>query len=533
VIGKGNIGRRFTARVARIPVAGPGGRRPPEPVMGGAAFISASLQRVTSGHQGGDQGGRVIQRMNDRFAWRKPGAAAGYLAPRSRSALLPLMLIVLLFAIMVIPEGFDYLGVNPMPPEGDPVSRTIWLVLLCGGVFLVYRDRAHARTLLRATNKPFLVFMALASLSLLWSIEPAITFRRLFRLYVIAGVCIAFVVVGWEPRHFQKHLRRLLSLILGASAVFCYVSPELAIHHSESALELMNAWHGITTGKNVLGSLAGCGFIVWVHAFLTRESNRLVAVANMALAGLCLVMSRSSASLVATAFATILSLLLLWSPGAMRRYLPYIVVVFAAGVLLYAMAVLNVIPGLDAILKPISMITGKDQTFTGRTNIWYLLRLHIAQRPLLGTGFGAYWIGPVPSSPSFEMIERLFFYPTEGHNGYLDVINDLGYVGEACLIAYFVVYLRQAIGLLRLNRGSGALYLSIIFRAFLADMSETHWFSVLSIDFVILTLATFSLSRELLYAQQTRTRVVAPPQPRRRGSQLVQPAGPLPAPSSR
>ena len=176
-------------------------------------------------------------------------------------------------------------------------------------------------------------------------------------------------------------------------------------------------------------------------------------------------------------------------------------------------------------------ITGKDRTFTGRTNIWYLLRLHIAQSPLLGTGYGAYWIGPVPSSPSFEMVKRLFFYPTEGHNGYLDVINDLGYVGGVCLIAYFVAYLRQAIGLLQLNRGSGTLYLIIIFRAFLADMSESHWFSVLSIDFVIFTLATFSLSRELLYAQQTR--VIAPAEARRRGSQRVPPATPLPAPSSR
>jgi exopolysaccharide production protein ExoQ len=475
----------------------------------------------------------VVQRFYNRSVGRGPKAPAAYLAPRRRSAFLPLALIVLMFGIMVIPPGFDYMPTEAMVTEGDATSRTIWLVLLFGGLFLVLRDKAHARMLLGATNRPFLWFIALVSLSLLWSIEPGVTARRVFRLYTIVGVCLAFVVVGWEPGHFQKHLRRLLSLILLASAIFCYSSPELAIHHSDVALELMNAWHGITTGKNVLGSLAGCGFIVWLHAFLTRDSNRLVALANMGLAGLCLVNSRSSTSLMATLFATLLALLLLWSPGAMRRYLPYIVAIFAGAVLLYALAVLNIVPGLDVILKPISMLTGKDQSFTGRTNIWFVLRVHIAQSPMIGTGYGAYWIGPVASSPSYAMVQQLYFYPTEGHNGYLDVINDLGYVGLGCLLAYFFVYLKQAIALLRLNRGSGTLYLVIIFRAFLADMSESHWFSVLSIDFVIFTLATFALSRELLYAQQARAGLPVPPVPRRRGLQAMQPAGPLAAPGLR
>jgi exopolysaccharide production protein ExoQ len=242
--------------------------------------------------------------------------------------------------------------------------------------------------------------------------------------------------------------------------------------------------------------------VLWLHGFLTRETGRIAAIANMSLAGLCLVMCRSSTSLMSTAFATFFMILLLKPPGAMRRQMPYFVGLFAAAVLIYATAVLNIVPGLGVILTPIAMITGKDLTFSGRTNIWYVLKLHIHQHPLLGTGYEAYWIGPVPSSPSYEMVKWLFFYPTEGHNGYLDVINDLGYVGLICLLAYFIVYLRQGLELMRLEKARGALYLSLIFRAFLADMSESHWFSVTSIDFVVFTLATFSLARELLYQRQ-------------------------------
>jgi O-antigen ligase len=199
---------------------------------------------------------------------------------------------------------------------------------------------------------------------------------------------------------------------------------------------------------------------------------------------------------MATFFAAFFVLLLLRPPGVMRRQMPYFVGLFATAVLVYALAVLNILPGLSGILTPIASITGKDLTFSGRTNIWYVLRLHISQHPLLGTGYEAYWIGPVPTSPSYEMIKMLWFYPTEGHNGYLDVLNDLGYVGLICLMAYFIVYLRHGLELMRLEKARGALYLALIFRAFLADMSESHWFSVTSIDFVIFTMANITKSMQ-------------------------------------
>lgn len=423
------------------------------------------------------------------------GAARRSDKPGSR---LMSVLLLLLFTVMTVPSGFDYAAHSDTPNEGDALSLATWIVLLIGSIYLVIKNQRQVRGLLAAANRPFFYFVVLASLSLLWSIEPAITLRRILRLYIIIAVSIAFASAGWQPRRFENTLRWVLSSLLAASAIFCYWNPDLAIHHEQSA-ELVNAWHGITTGKNVLGSLAGCAFILWLHALLTGETGRIAAIANMALAGLCLIMCRSSTSLMSTVFATFFVILLLRPSGSMRRLMPYVIGFFAVAVLVYALAVLNILPGLSVILTPISMITGKDLTFSGRTNIWYILKIHIRQHPLLGTGYEAYWIGPVPSSPSYDMVNQLYFYPTEGHNGYLDVINDLGYVGFACLLAYFIVYLRQGLNLMMLEKPRGALYLALIFRAFLADMSESHWFSVTSIDFVIFILATFSLARELSF----------------------------------
>jgi exopolysaccharide production protein ExoQ len=443
----------------------------------------------------------------------RPARAIG-IGRKKSASLLPSALVLIMFVIMTVPPGFDYQGLNSNPMDGDSFSLTIWMVLLFGSIYLVIKNQRQVQGLLAVANRPFLYFVVLASLSLLWSIEPAITLRRIIRLYIISAVCIAFASAGWQPRRFENTLRWVLSLLLAASAIFCYWNPDLAIHH-EQFLELVDAWHGITTGKNVLGSLAGCAFILWLHGLLAGETGRIAAIANMALAGLCLIMCRSSTSLMATVFAAFFVILLLRPPGSMRRLMPYVIGFFAVAVLIYALAVLNILPGLSIILAPISMITGKDLTFSGRTNIWYVLKLHIRQHPLLGTGYEAYWIGPVPSSPSYDMVRQLYFYPTEGHNGYLDVINDLGYVGGACLLAYFIVYLRQGLELMKLEKARGAIYLALIFRAFLADMSESHWFYVTSIDFVIFTLATFSLARELLFQRQGSPE--AAPSPSARG----------------
>ena len=329
---------------------------------------------------------------------RRPTASVGPALPRRRksASLLPAFLVLLMFTVMTVPSGFNYRAEGSMPTDGDTFSLTIWMVLLLGSAYLVIKNWRYVRELLATVNRPFICFMVLASLSLLWSIEPSITLKRIIRLYIIVSVSVAFASAGWQPRRFENTLRWLLFLLLGASAIFCYLNPELAVHH-EQMRELLNAWHGITTGKNVLGSLASCAFIVWLHGLLTRETGRVTAILNLALAGLCLVMCRSSTSLMATGFAAFFVILLLRPSGSMRRLMPYIVGFFAVAVLVYALAVLNIVPGMGVILTPISTITGKDLTFSGRTNIWYLLRLHIQQHPLLGTGYAAYWIGPVRS----------------------------------------------------------------------------------------------------------------------------------------
>jgi O-antigen ligase len=424
------------------------------------------------------------------------GAPALRLIADDRLGWLTALLIGVLVVYLTVPEGFDY-TVKDVDFTGIAATKLIWIGMLALSLVLLAWRGGLASLLVRRVNIFIFAFLLLAGLSVLWSIEPLFTVKRVVRLLTFLLAGLAFAVVGWHERRFQNVVRPLLTLLMAGSLVFGLVSPELAIEQSDQ-VELIGAWRGLAMQKNSLGALAGMGTIFWLHAWLTGTAARWRVLVGGALCLSCLVLSRSSTSLMAAVFAVFLLLLLLRSSANLRPYMPYLVTLFVTLLVIYSLAVLHLVPGSDLVLSPVTALTGKDLTFSGRTAIWDIVNAHIAERPLLGTGYGAYWIGPVPYSPSYEFLTRLYFYPTQSHNGYLEVINDLGAAGGLCLLGFLLVYVRQSLALLKTDLAQAALFLSLLFQQLLANLSEARWFQSTSADFAITVVASVALARALL-----------------------------------
>jgi exopolysaccharide production protein ExoQ len=439
--------------------------------------------------------------MDSRTSSTARSYGAAWLRDDRHSLFLAGMMWVLV-VLMIVPEGFDYQSFAAAPVSGGAVSRMLWLGLLAlSAIILLWR--AGLMWVLTRTLNPFLlVFVALAVLSVAWSIDLSLSARRLVRMLTIVLACLAFVLMSWHARRFQSVVRPILTVMLLGSLLFGLAFPTLAIHQETSA-ELIGAWRGLANHKNGLGDLSCLALIFWFHAWLAREVRLVPALAGGSIAATCLVLSRSSTSLAATAFVMVLLLVLLRTPSNLRPYFAFLVSMLVAGLLVYALAILNLIPGLGTLMAPVVLLTDKAVTFTGRTEIWTIISDHIRYRPFLGTGYGAYWTAaPVPGTESYEFISRMrSFYPGSAHNGYLEIVNDLGWVGLACLIAYIATHVRQCLRLLEIDRHQSALYLALFFQQAITNLSETHWFSVLSVDFVVMTLATTALARGLLEHQ--------------------------------
>jgi O-antigen ligase len=382
--------------------------------------------------------------------------------------------------------------------EPNLFYRALKLSLLASGLAVLIWRHSFALLLAREVNKFFIAFLALVLLSATWSIEPAITMTRFLAVCTVCLVCGGCVMVGWYDRRFQEIVRSFFTLLMVGSLIFGIIAPDLAKEQG-TGISLEGAWRGLLGQKNGLGHASSIAAFFWMHGWLTKEVKFWQFALGFGASVACLILSHSSTSLFSAVFSIMLLLLLLRAPKGKRRYMAFIIAVFVTTILLYSLAVLNIFPGLDFLLQPIIGVTGKDLTFSGRTQIWAVIREHISQRPLLGTGYGAYWIGPVPTSPSYVFISRKSnFYPTEAHNGYLDILNDLGYVGLMCLLGYLLVFLRQSLALLKIDYKQATLYLALLFEEMINNLTESDWLSSTAFALTVMTLATFALARALL-----------------------------------
>jgi O-antigen ligase len=445
-------------------------------------------------------------------AQRPPAATAAARAPQKREnragSGLVKTLYWLLIVRLVIPGSFDYdpnTDIVAVAQRDALFNKLTWITFLLVPLALLASRSPATMRVLRGTNRYFLALVAFATVSVLWSVDSGATASRITHLFAILFICLAVTVVGWNPVRLQQITRPVLTVLLIGSLIFGLYAPDLAIT-PPTPPDVTGYWHGLTSQKNQLGSLASIGTLLWIHGWAARQVGFIPAVAGAGIAGYLLLLSRSSTALMATVLCAVLMLMMLRSlPSYLRRYLPYLIGLFVVVTLAYSLAVLKVIPGSEILLKPIAIITGKDTTFTARTQIWEIIRAHIQFSPFVGTGYGGYWTAPVPSSPSYAFVQIMNFYPTEAHNGYLDVINDLGYIGLFLLLGYLIVYIRQSLRLLQIDYGQATLYLALMFQQLLTNLSESHWF-ILSDDFVILTFATFGLARTLADAAPARRR---------------------------
>jgi exopolysaccharide production protein ExoQ len=420
-----------------------------------------------------------------------------------RGSLLTTILVWVLIVYLTVPLQYftgDMAGTNEDGGMGaaNPLSRIIKLVLLISSVIILLWKSRLALLEMKALNRGYLFFLVLVPTSAIWSIDSGATLNRYVSLLSMASVCVAFTIHGWSRTRFQDVVRPCLTTLIVASIIFGLVNPQYGIEVGDGTL--LNSWRGLTSQKNQFGMLSSFGVVFWLHAGLSREKKWVVAAPFIGVCLYAVLLSRSSTSFLATTLSGVFMLLTMTSPPSMKRYMPYIVSTFAALVIIYALAVLKIIPGMDVLLTPITSFSGKDMTFSNRSVIWDIIKEHIDLSPVVGSGYGAYWLGPVPPSPSVVFLTRMGnFYPSQSHNGYLEIVNDLGFVGLICLLSYLFAWVSQSLQLMKFDRPQGCLFLALFFQQLITNLSESTWLAInAAFALALVTLATFALSRSLL-----------------------------------
>lgn len=303
--------------------------------------------------------------------------------------------------------------------EGAPAAR-----LMYATIYLVAASR-----MLVAPRRlvPFLasgsVPIALAVLALLssaWADLPILSLRRglallgttAFGVYLAMRFSIEQLLrlAGWA----------LLLILIGSVATIAFLPTVGTMQGYYSG-----AWQGVFVHKNSLGRYMALGFLVFMLLTLDRTRRSFSRLLILPVFATALFFSKSITGLVVL-LACIIVLPLL-TTVTWRRSQRLGVYAILSGLLLGSSLIALAEAG------KLVQLFGRDLTLTGRTELWRLTADAVSQRFWLGYGYKNFW-DDWGGQANYIRATLSWDIP-HAHNGVLELLLSLGFVGLAFLVA--------------------------------------------------------------------------------------------------
>ena len=328
-------------------------------------------------------------------------------------------------------------------------------------------------------------------LSVFWSFNPAITFRRAIAVTLTTSFGIYFGS-RYNLRQQMAFLIICLMFLAIVSLAFGLLLPQYGVMH---AFGTAGNWRGVFIHKNIFGRAMGLLTILLSLNLRYPTASRFYYLIGLAISGLALFLSDSTNSLIVT-LCVLITIPILYSVRY-RKFLArfwhilFFIAIALAGYLAYQYS------------GEILLALGKNEDLTGRVELWPILYDVVRQRPLLGYGFGAYW------HKTTGLVQNILFSLTwemnHAHNGFLDVLLDLGWVGLFLYLITFIKTSFNAYRAARLNSRTAYGYwpLAFLLFVFLNNIAEGMILNVNSLYWVAFSAVCVTTSNAALQDKTT------------------------------
>lgn len=301
--------------------------------------------------------------------------------------------------------------------QGDTVQQAV-LLLSYGGLILL---PWHWPQIQKSFIKGWLLWLVIgiAVISVLWSQDPALTLRRSFAL-LLATLYGLLLAVRYPFAAILRLIGVTMAIIVGTSLLSIAFGADWAVMGHPHP----GAWQGVMFHKNALGRIAVLALIVFgVLAQQTRWpwqiGWRVLAISALAL----IVGARSATALVVT-----VALITIWMVAYGVRSLAKDE--RRQGVALASSIAIPVGMLVVFYWPEIADLLGRDPELTGRLPLWSSLLAIGWSQPLLGYGYGAFWLDTSRMMALDVALMRMrFWWAEHAHNGYLDVWLEIGIIG--------------------------------------------------------------------------------------------------------
>jgi O-antigen ligase len=406
----------------------------------------------------------------------------------------------LLFSAVIfglLPSGFNW---SDFEDSSTYVGGSIGYQLQWGSVFAVsaflcwrYRDRAFA--ILRFSNPFMWILFVYCMVSTLWSPYELVTLKKAVQVGGLVAFSIAIQVDRSSWRDTFKVMLFAFTSIEIASALVAILNPSMGID-----ADFGYAWRGVVSGKNTLGAIGALSLLMWVALWDDQTLSPSVWRVGVFFSVLCVVMSTSSTSITMAAVGVLVYWILykqhIGSPLWLQRLVVMLVLLVVAALHLFFILE-GRLPEQSEIIGPFATLFGKSADLTGRADIWAPLYVEIEKHWVLGIGYGAFWLGP--DSPSQPILDTLPWIPLQAHNGYLDVLNELGALGMLLLVGLLFWHARALYKLSSIDRGAAAGFTAILVTILLSNYSESSLFRGVVFNFLLFVLTLTRVSA-MVYA---------------------------------
>lgn len=366
----------------------------------------------------------------------------------------------------------------------NPLNTVANAFVLAGVIVLMARNRSVTW---RVAPALFLIFalVLLAFASIIWSDYPDITVRR-------SGALLTTTMWAWyvAARFDLRENIRIVAQTIGLMAIASLFLGAFAPAFGQGGPLDPEGWRGIFSTKNNLGDMMAVGvstyFYLMVSSSRFRLFNFLALLISLALCVLLLILSQSRTSWIIGMISPAIILVLQFTKGRA-----------GIGVALSLIAIMVLLPAVAFVREEVSVIApllGRSADLTGRTELWATLLPCIADHPLLGYGLGAFWVED--SRNVLYVWSAVHWHPPSAHNGWLDLMLELGWSGVALLTIQLCLLFVKATRAVIKNADPDAPYLLLMLLVILLhNLSESELLRPQSIMWILIVISATALAK--------------------------------------
>lgn len=286
------------------------------------------------------------------------------------------------------------------------------------------------KTLVRIVPKGNVLwlFFGLCFVSLTWSIYPALTIKGSIQALLQVSLFGLYFSSRFSPKDQLRMIGCVMGLTVMINLFYVVALPSIGIHVGD---KFHGAWKGFYENKNEFSGMMLWSLVVF-YLLSFKNSNRLVTVlarAGLIVCPLLVVLSTSKTALV-------LFIFLYFSLTICNRYRWYgrqTILAFDLAILSSFLVIGSIINNWGKLMSTL----GKDPSMSGRTDIWSAAMIEINHRPWFGYGFSAFWTEDNPAALKIGDSLHPGFYTYNAHNGFVDILLNVGWVGMALFMVGF------------------------------------------------------------------------------------------------